>query len=367
VDGYCGHSAEAAVQYGRILFEPFFRDGKARILTVGEREFVQQPGPADTRGRFNRLIVRVSPDKVSYLCNGVVVFEDQAPAPTTPWLALLGRCTRTTAWCNLRLTGNPEIPPEVRLIQDSRMEGWMSPLYQERLPRQFQSVAPGQIAAAAPSPTSSRGCAWFASDGVLFAPRLKSPTSSLDIQSWLAYHRPLRSGETISYDFFYQPDEKMVYPTLGRFALIVETGSVHLHWITDIPHLSIGGLRNDNVVAIEQQRNLRRRSPLKPDQWNTMTIHMGDDRATFHLNGTELYEYRLGPTDNRIFGLFRYRNRTAAEVRHIVIRGNWPRHLSTEQLSQPVARADVNESGKDRQTRQLLVDESWLELRAQSR
>ena len=58
-----------------------------------------------------------------------------------------------------------------------------------------------------------------------------------------------------------------------------------------------------------------------------MTVHMADDAATFVLNGTEVYEHRLAPTDNRMFGLFRYKNRTAAEVRNIVLTGNWPAEL----------------------------------------
>ena len=44
VDGYCSAAAEAAVQYGRLLFEPFGRGGKAHMLTIGERESSRAAG-----------------------------------------------------------------------------------------------------------------------------------------------------------------------------------------------------------------------------------------------------------------------------------------------------------------------------------
>ena len=41
LDAYCGTGAEAAVQYGRIMFEPFGADNKSRVLTIGERSLVE--------------------------------------------------------------------------------------------------------------------------------------------------------------------------------------------------------------------------------------------------------------------------------------------------------------------------------------
>jgi hypothetical protein len=364
VDAYCGASAEAAVQYGRILFEPSGRGGKARVLTIGERESVERPDLESAHDRFNRLVIRVSPEKVSYLCNGVLAFEDQQPSPTTPWLALLGRCTRTTAWCNPQLTGNPQVPREVSLIQGDCMDGWMSPLYRENVPRQLRSVEPGARSTAAPA-TSSQGYVWYAAEGVLHGLCTKTPNRSLAIQSWLVYHRPLRNGDTLSYEFFYQPDEKMVYPSLGRMALILEPDGVRLHWITEVPHISIGGLSVDNAVTVAEAQRGPRPLPLEPGQWNTMTILMADDAATLLLNGTKVYEHRLASADNRMFGLFRHRNRTAAEVRHIVLKGDWPENLSAQQWAQPAARQEAAETAENQQSRTALVEESWFELRDQ--
>ena len=367
VDGFCDASAGAAIQYGRILFEPFWRDGKAQLAAIGERESVQRPAAAEGQGRFHRLVIRVSPEKVSYLCDGVLVLEDESPSPATPWLALLGRGTRTTAWCHLRLAGDPQVLREVHLLEGDRMEGWMSPLYRESLPRQLRSVDPTAGAVTAFSPPSAPGAAWFAAEGVLHGPRLKVANRSFAIQSWLAYHRPLRVGETLSYEFFYQPEEKLVHPALGRMAMLLEPTGVRLHWITDVPHMDIGGLGADNAVAIPQERRGPDTLPLEPGAWNTIAINMAVDRATLLLNGTEIYEHRLAPTESRMFGLFRHRNRTAAEVRSIVLQGDWPKGLSVDQLSQPAARGNVQETAAGQNGRKALVGESWFEPRVQPR
>jgi hypothetical protein len=239
------------------------------------------------------------------------------------------------------------------------MEGWMSPLYRENVPRQLRPVDPGARDVAATA-SATQGYVWYATDGVLYGSSTQSSNHKLAIQSWLAYHRPLRSGDTLSYEFFYQPDEKMVYPSLGRMALQLEPDNVRLHWITEVPHVPLGSLSTDNAVAIIEAQRGPRPLPLKAGQWNTMTVHMTDDAATFLLNGTEVYEHHLAPTDSRMFGLFRYKNRTAAEVRNIVLTGNWPASLTAEQLSHPAARSDVAESAESLRARAALVDDSWL-------
>ncbi len=364
VDGYVGAGAEAAMQYGRFLFEPCWRNRKACLLAVGERESVDCPEITPLPGQVHRFVIRVSPQAVTYLLDDQLVYEDKQPSPTTPWLALVGRGTRRTAWCNLRLTGNPRIPPDVCLIHDQRMDGWMSPLFRESLPRQILVSQTG-ASSATNRPASTPNYAWYALDGILHGTRLKTADRSRAIQSWLAYHRPLRPGDRLSYEFFYDPDEKMVYPSLGRTALLLEPAGVRLHWITDIPHMSIGGLSPDNAVAIPESQRGPRPLPLQPGQWNQVTINLAATSATVRLNGTEIYVHPLTATDNRMFGLFRYASRTAAEVRNIVLRGDWPASLSAEQMAHLTARREGTESTESQRVRAALVDKSWIERRGQ--
>jgi hypothetical protein len=363
-DAYCNASAEAAVQYGRILFEPFSSGDKTELWTIGQQASVVRPGPVGVHGRFNAMTIRVSPERISYLCNGVRILEDLEPSPTSPWLALLGRATRATAWCNLRMSGSPRVPRQVSLIQGDRMEGWMSPLYRESLPRPFVPGDSGESITPVPRPLS-QDCDWSTTEGVLHGRCTGSARQGFTSQSWLVYHRPLHSGETLSYEFFYQPDEKMVYPCIGRIAMLVEPAGVRLHWVTDIPHVAIGGLRPDNAAAVADEQRGPKPLPLKPNDWNSLSIKVTDDRATFSLNGIEIYERRLGPTDNRMFGLFHFRSNTAVEVRNILLTGKWPDNLSAGELTQLASRTVVNGSVENERSRKALVDDSWFKLHAQ--
>ncbi len=367
VDGYFGPSAEAAIQYGRIVFEPFSSSEKTRLWAIGEQASVERPAVAAVPGRFNKLTIRVGPERVSYLCNGALVLEDKAPSPTTPWLALFSRAARTTAWCNLRMTGDPRIPREVALIHGDRMDGWMSPLYRERLPQPFSREDSGENLVATPrSPTPD--CAWSTADGVLHGRSTGSSSRpGFFSQSWLTYHRPVRSGESVSYEFFYKPGEKIVYPTLGRMAVMTEPGGVRLHWMTDVPHVALGGLRPDNAAELAEEQRGPRPLPLKPNAWNAMSMRMAGDRATFRLNGVEVYERRLAPADSRMFGLFHYRSHTAVEVRSIVLKGNWPESLSSGQRNDLAARPADKEGTENERGRKALVDDSWFILRDQAK
>ena len=86
-----------------------------------------------------------------------------------------------------------------------------------------------------------------------------------------------------------------------------------------------------------------------------MSIQMADNTATLVLNGTEIYVHDLSDTDQRMFGLFRYKNRTAAEVRRMTLRGNWPENLSAEQMDHPTARLSAPSRWRTERSREALV------------
>src|SRR5690606_23607374 len=51
----------------------------------------------------------------------------------------------------------------------------------------------------------------------------------------LRYHRPLKEGGSIEYDYFYSPGSKEVHPAFDRLAFLLEPQGVSLHWLTDSP------------------------------------------------------------------------------------------------------------------------------------
>ena len=176
VDAYVGTAHEAAVQYGRIVCEPLGQADKARVLTIGERESIEAPILKCTRdGSIDwRSASHPRRSLISAMARPCLKMPSRVRR-LRGWLCS-ARCTRKTAWCNLQLTGNPQIPREVSLIQGDRMDGWMSPLYRENVPRQLrpaEASAGGAAAAAA-----KQGYVWYAADSVLHGAAMKSPNAT---------------------------------------------------------------------------------------------------------------------------------------------------------------------------------------------
>ena len=90
---------------------------------------------------------------------------------------------------------------------------------------------------------------WSARDGVIRGRRMLGQASARNVnrfynpdqdnstpseaaQSLLSYHRPLRDGDVLSYEFLYEPGQVMVHPALDRLAFLLEPAGVRLHWMT---------------------------------------------------------------------------------------------------------------------------------------
>jgi hypothetical protein len=352
--------AEPAVQYGRVTFYPSVGLDKVAVRSIGEQETVSrkvEPEPARTSARI-RIVATA--ENVRFYRDDALLFEDAAPSSTTPWLVLVSRSPRVCAWTELKFSGSPQSPREVRLIEADRMEGWMSPLYRERLPRQFASKLVDSGAMALERPQDSGGD-WSVVQGELIGKAMGATTSKITSQSWLAYHRTLQSGDTLSYEFYYEPGKAIVWPSLGRIAFLVEPAGVRLHWITDIPHMAVGGLTPDNAVLDPRSRPYRAGIPLRPNTWNTMVVTISDQAARLSLNGTDIYAHPLAAADSRLFGFFHYRSHSQARVRAVLLRGNWTTTLSPEELSQPFARCgEWILTPVMRKGLETLIDEPWL-------
>ena len=65
---------------------------------------------------------------------------------------------------------------------------------------------------------------------------------------------------------------------------------------------------------------------------------MGHASATLDLNGAPIYVYPLGPDDARTFGFCHDLYKTAAQVRNVVLTGNWPTQLDAKTMGDLLAR-----------------------------
>jgi tetratricopeptide (TPR) repeat protein len=402
VDAYDGGWSESHVGYGGRIFEPMQHPQAGNVATAGRWENVPRAGTALRRDAFNRLTLRVEPGRVRLLVNGHLFHEDTDPSPTSPWLALFTKRERHSVWANPTLAGAPEIPPEVRLVHDDRLEGWISGYYNESIaPRNDRHARPdttvvGTLAApsyvvttkaaatsytvvtravtrlrAAPrhgGPARAEDYDWSCRDGVLSGRRTDesagAETADRAIQSRLYYHRPLRGGESVTYEFLYEPGETMVYPALGRLAFLLEPDGVRLHWLTDGADNEWTGLAADNAADEPAGRRGPGRLPLKEGAWNSATLALDGDALVLSLNGAEVFRRPMEPDNDRLFGFFHYKDRTAVKVRNVVLKGDWPRAFAAATLVAMAAAADDKPDAAERRARHALIGERFFAMQA---
>jgi hypothetical protein len=157
-------------------------------------------------------------------------------------------------------------------------------------------------------------------------PRANQQPSALKKESVLQYHRPMLEDGQIEYEFFYEPGKTLAHPALDRLVFLLEPKGVAIHWLTDAQH-DRTGLAYDNRTIEPGRRRGAASLPLKRDAWNRIRLKLAGDTVTLVLNGVEIYERPLEPTNQRNFGLFHYVNDTEVRVRNVNYRGDWPKVL----------------------------------------
>ena len=399
VEGYVGRFVESGITHNGLVLGPFGFNSGGSVFPVGQSETIGAPGRFTRFLRLNRLTIAATPQKVRYLVNGHLFYEDDDPSTTSPWLGLFATRTSLTTWRSVALTGQPEIPREVRLCQGDRLEGWISGLYGESQPprRTEESIDQwGNVSRMSAAVIARRGRQrgrppakskpraplklddfdWAASDGVLHGRRVLpgEPRNNVNgtsagagneaAQSLLYYFRPLRDRDVLTYEFLYEPGQAMVHPAVDRLAFLLEPAGVKVHWMTT-QFDELSGLTADNAAEEPGNRRGAPTLPLKTGQWNTVKLALRAARLSIELNGQPIYERALESTLGRQFGLFHFKDQTAAQARNVVLRGEWPERLGKEQLSDlTVPDPAAHPSEGDRRARHDIVGESFFALEA---
>jgi hypothetical protein len=391
LDAYHGPGAEANLSYAGLNIEPFSQANQSAISPIGGNESTTRPWRLGRRDDFNRITVQVAPGKVRVLVNGHLFHEDDDPSPVSPWLALFAHRENQAVWRNLTIRGEPTIPRAVRLTQGDRLEGWVSRFYNESQPARLTTQGvdqygnttqlPKRSARAVASASASENRVidpdafdWCSIDGVIRGrrslagsrPAMRSlGEDAVPGQSRLYYHRPLRDGDSVSYEFLYEPDQVMVHPALDRMAFLLEPRGVRLHWMTRAGQDS-SGLPADNAADEPENRRGPSELPLKPGEWNTMKLELSGDRIVLALNGVAIYERPMEPANSRQFGLFHDKERTSVQVRNVELRGRWPEALPAAARADLVAldpSAPTAES--DHRARQVIIGDEIFGLQAE--
>jgi hypothetical protein len=223
------------------------------------------------------------------------------PPEHDPWLVIRQPGAGSGGARKLALNGSPAVPERLDLTGPPGLTGWLATYYEEAL--------------------TGPNAAWERKGDEIVGRRFDEEAGA-KLESVLQYHRPLIEDGVVEYEFFHEPGKTTVHPALDRLTFLLEPAGVRVHWMTDAAYERTG-LALDNAAVEKANRRGPDRLPLKPGEWNRLRLTLKGDAVTLHLNGVEVYERALEPGNQRVFGLFRYADETAARVRKVGYAGGW--------------------------------------------
>ena len=250
-----------------------------------------------------RLVVRG--DRATSFVNDRKVHEWPLSADRDPWLALHSAAGLNGSVRHVKISGEPTVPESLDLSAPPDLAGWTADSYHETLTGQEPD--------------------WKKLGSEIVGQARRGWPGSRQ-ESVLRYNRPLLEDGTITYEFFYVPGKVLTHPAIDRLTFLLEPQGVKTHWLTDAPYERTN-LTSDNTSAEPEARREPASLSLKPDAWNKVVLTLKGDKATLTLNGDQVAERLLEPTNQRVFGLFHYADETEARVRNMTYRGEWPKTL----------------------------------------
>ena len=375
VDAYANPGAAGAAYagYGGLQVEAGPPPVAGAVVPVSTVERLPRPSPIARRDAFNRHRFEVEPGRFRAYLNGHLVHDDKSPGTAFPFLSLNARRGVRTAWRDPRISGTPTIPREVKLLS-TRLDGWVASYHKETRPPRFGPAAPDDGGNDPPpedpgdlswpmadfddgqAPAQPAAWDWSVKAGTLEGRRAPAPADATE--SRIYYARPLADGESVAFEFRHVPGEVEVAPSLGRTAFVLTPGGVKLHWITD-GEGDATGLPTDNLADDPRGAGPL---PLKINDWNAATLALAGGEVVLTLNGREIARRPAGEGDDRHFGLFHHKDRTAVNVRNIVLRGPWPEVLAAALLAAPAAASDAPDPAA--RARTALIGEKFFALGA---
>lgn len=325
--------------------------------------------------------IRSQGGKLQFLVNGQALPEsaikDAAPSLANPWISISSRGSIVPGMLrNPRLGGSPQVLPSVDLIAGDRSDGWRNRVGVTA--RGFSDSATRLVASQKPADAAQGAAAqryedsWTFDKGEITGPR--SQAAPKTEQAGIYYERPLQSGDKIAYEFFYEPGKMVAHPAIGNLDFQIQPEGVHLAWTNSLPVRTARAgaaqlVSSEQLVGYSVMASGATPLTLKSGDWNQAELTLSGDEVTLTINGQSALTRKLEPTIAREFALFHYPRESEFRVRNLKLTGNWPKTLSTEDLSTllawenapptrdqaRVALALTTETGELESARELLV------------
>jgi hypothetical protein len=323
---------EAHVRYGSCQFDLGSDAKKYRLHTTirnNGSELTVTP-PLAGKGTTYPFRLAVKDGWLRVYVDGREIAAERIGMEPEPWLMLHCNHLNSGDVQDLKISGKPVIPEVIDLLAGEDLALWRpyTGFVAEGDPRRMGMSAniSGLL-----GPTSSgwmkRGEEMFESGAKPEPPEEGKPVVPRYFpESATFYQRPLLEDGFVEYEFYYDADKAHVHPALDRLVFLLEPDGVKLHLLTD-------GVQEKSDVKFDNMRDepsCRRgpsQLPLKPKAWNHLRLAVAGDSVKILLNGTEVYERPIEPTNCRFFGLFHYIDRTEARVRSVRLSGAWPKQL----------------------------------------
>lgn len=319
--------------YGGLQFEGGVNDRVVRIGDSDTKNVLERKCPfirSQPQSVFNTLAIESSEKDYALLVNGSAMWVDSLGGNTSPWIGLKGFGHGKTYFRNLTLEGTPTIPREVALLTKNEMRGWQSRFFGESQP----PFSGDPVSDVSETQTDvSQSPFWTFEDGEVRAAKVVAESDNRT-ECLLRYHRPLLEGETIDYEFYYQSDEFIVHPTLGRLSFLIQPKGVEVRWITD-GYSDWTGLKPDHTLLEPLNRRGPRPLPLKEKEWNKMRVSRENGKILIALNGESIYQRKMETDAVEPFGFYLNPKLSGARIRNAVLSGDWPKTPPDDFLSDP--------------------------------
>ena len=344
VDAFDGGWAESQLSFGGLLYNAMAHPMASSVAGTGDN-FISGCRSLK-REAFNRWTLQVDPKRVRVLINGHLFHEESDPSPTHPFLSLVTQQARQSSWRNLKINGAPTIPRELKLTAGEHLDGWVAGgiySYYGAIPsrRKPDKKAPKatRYQGQPKPPEKPEDYTWHSKEGVIVGRRGDQIDAESEQNlygrsrpdglpaSRLTHQRPMVDGETLSYEFFYEPNQFQAHPSLGPIGFLLEPAGIRLRWLTTFGEADATGLKADNA-ADEPSCRRGGRLPFKPGEWNKLSIALAGGQMALSLNGVEVYVRPLADMPDLRFGLFHDRDKEGLKVREMTLKGPWPETLT---------------------------------------